>query len=79
MKKGGRKIVDARADEKGNIAAIKFQGNRNFTSVERAISIVERESSPNNHVVRRSGGKPHLRTNPDDRKANNLDEMAGDD
>ena len=79
MKKGGRKIVGARAGEKGNITAVKFQGNKTFTSVGRAISIVEREGSPNAHVVRRSGAKPHLRTNPDNRKANNLDEMAGDD
>ena len=79
MKKGGRKIVDARADAKGNITAVKFKGNKNFASAERAIPIVEREGSPNAHVVRRSGAKPHLRTNPDNRTSNNLDDMAGDD
>jgi len=79
MKNKGRKIVDARADEKGNIEAVKFQGNKNFTAVGRAIPIVEREGSPNAHVVRPRGAKTHLRTNPDGRKTNNLDEMAGDD
>jgi hypothetical protein len=75
MKNKGPRIVDARADDKGNIVAVKFQGNTNFTAVERAIPIVARGSA-NAHVVRKSGAKPHLRTNPDGREANNLDEMA---
>jgi hypothetical protein len=74
----GRKIVDARADEKGNIEAVQFEGNRNFTAVERAVSIVEREGSPNAHVVTPRTGKRHLRTNPDAKRRNNLDDMAGD-
>jgi len=78
MSEKGRKIVDARADKKGNIEAVKFEGNKKFTAVERAIPIVEREGSPNAHVVKREGAKPHLRTNPDNRKGNNLDEMAKD-
>lgn len=72
----GRRIVDARADEKGNITAVKFEGNSNFTAVGRAIPIVEREGSPNAHVVRRKGAVPHLRTNPDGSVGNNLDELA---
>jgi hypothetical protein len=32
----------------------------------------------NAHVVRREGAKTHLRTNPDGRRSNNLDDMAGD-
>lgn len=78
MNKKGRKIVDARADSKGNISAVRFQGNKNFTAVKRAIPIVAREGSPNAHVVRSRGAKTHLRTNPDGHKANNLDQMAGD-
>lgn len=73
-----RKIVDARADSKGKIEAVKFEGNVTFTSLERAIPIVDREGSPNAHVVRRQGAKPHLRTNPDRSERNNLDEMAKD-
>jgi hypothetical protein len=30
------------------------------------------------HVVRRENAKTHLRNNPDGRRANNLDDMAGD-
>jgi len=71
-----RKIVDARADAKGNIEAVRFQGNQRFTVVERAIPIVEREGCTNAHVVHPATGKPHLRTNPDGSKRNNLDEMA---
>jgi hypothetical protein len=32
----------------------------------------------NAHVVRREGAKTHLRTNPDGRRSNNLDDLAGD-
>jgi hypothetical protein len=72
----GRKIVDARADSKGNIEAVRFEGNKNFTAVERAIPIVEREGSSNAHVVHPHEGNPYLRTNPDRSERNNLDEMA---
>ncbi len=73
-----RKIVDARADSKGNISHVKLQGNQNFTSVERAIPMADRGYIANAHVVRRAGAVTHLRTNPDARRANNLDDMAGD-
>jgi Protein of unknown function (DUF3892) len=72
----GRRIVDARADSKGNIEAVRFEGNKNFTAVERAVPIVARGGSPNAHVVHPQAGDPHLRTNPDRSKGNNLDEMA---
>jgi hypothetical protein len=74
-----REVVDARADEKGNIEAVRFAGNVKFTGIAKAINIVEREGSPNVHVVHPQGAKPYLRTNPDSREANNLDDMAGDD
>lgn len=74
----GRKIVDSRADKKGNIEAVRFEGNKNFTAIERAIPIVEREGSPNVHVVKPENTKPHLRTNPDSTRGNNLDDMAGE-
>lgn len=74
----GRRIIDSRADKKGNIEAVRFEGNKNFTAVERAIPIVEREGSPNAHVVKPKSARTHLRTNPDSRRGNNLDDMAGD-
>jgi hypothetical protein len=73
-----RKIVDAKAKPNGNISHIRFEGNSRYTSVERAIPIAERGEIANTHVVRRSGAKPHLRTNADGRNRNNLDYMAGD-
>ncbi len=73
-----RKIIDAKADGDGDISHVKFQGNTNFTSVERAIPMADRGEISNTHVVRASDKKVHLRTNPDSRKHNNLDDMAGD-
>ena len=71
-------IVDARADSDGDITHVKFKGNCNFTSVERAIPIADRGDIDNAHVVRRQGAKIHLRTNPDGVKGNNLDTMVND-
>ena len=75
---GPRKIIDARKDSEGDITHVLFEGNSNFTSVERAIPMADRGEIENAHTVRRSNAKTHLRTNPDGRKANNLDDMAGD-
>ena len=71
-------IVNAKADKSGDITHVKFRGNTNYTSVDRAIPIAERGEIENAHVVRRQGAKTHLRTNPDCAKGNNLDTMAGD-
>lgn len=71
-------IVDAKADKDGDITHVKFKGNQNYTPVETAIPIADRGEIENTHVVRRSGAKTHLRTNPDSTKGNNLDTMAGD-
>lgn len=74
----GKRIVDAQADEKGNIVRVRFDGNLSFTDKETAISMAERGEIENAHVVRPKHGNPYLRTNPDREKGNNLDEMAGD-
>lgn len=73
-----RKVVDARADANGNIEAVRFDGNQNFTSVEAAMRMADAGKIENAHTVRRENAKPHLRTNADGKKANNLDDMAGD-
>ena len=73
-----RKVVDARADSEGDITHVRIEGNSKFTSVEKAMEMADRGELANAHTVRRRNAKPHLRTNPDGRKANNLDEMAGD-
>ena len=71
-------IVGARKDKDGDITHVRFKGNTNFISSERAIPIADRGDVVNTHVVRRAGAKTHLRTNPDGAKCNNLDDMAGD-
>ncbi len=73
-----RIIDDARADKDGVITHVHFKGNQRFTPVDRAIPMAERGEVKNVHVVHPTGGKPHLRTNPDRTNANNLDEMATD-
>lgn len=73
-----RKVVDARADLEGDITHVKLQGNTNFTSIKKAMELADRGELSNAHTVRRSNAKPHLRTNPDRKSSNNLDDMAGD-
>lgn len=73
-----KKIVDARADSEGDITHVKFKGNTRFTPVETAIPMAERGDVENTHVVHARDKKVHLRTNPDRKKSNNLDDMAGD-
>lgn len=74
---GKRKIVDARQDEKGNISQVRLEGNKNFTPVGTAIDMAKRGDIANAHAVSRRDGKEYLRTNPDRKTGNNLDEMAG--
>ena len=74
-----REIIDALADEDGDIKYVKFKDNSRFTSVERAIPMAERGEIKNTHVVHpKDGRKDHLRTNADSTRRNNLDDMAGD-
>jgi hypothetical protein len=40
--------------------------------------MAERGEVENTHVVHARDKKTHLRTNPDGKKVNNLDDMAGD-
>lgn len=75
----GKKVIDAKQDSKGNIAAVKLSGNSSFTPVETAMGMADKGQIDNAHTVRpKNGTKAHLRTNPDNRKGNNLDEMAKD-
>jgi hypothetical protein len=73
-----RKVVDARADSEGDITHVRIEGNQRFTPVADAMRMADRGELSNVHSVRREGAKPHLRTNPDGRRSNNLDDMAGD-
>jgi len=75
---GTRKVIDARQDKEGNIVQVKIQGNQNFTPVETAIEMAKRGELMNAHAVKKQGGGEYLRTNPDGKARNNLDEMAKD-
>ncbi len=71
-----KKIVDAQADDKGNIKAVRFKGNKTFTPVERAVQMAKRGEIDGAHPVQRRDGRSHLRSNPDPSKRNNLDDLA---
>ncbi|ODS24769.1 hypothetical protein AB835_01560 [Candidatus Endobugula sertula] len=74
-----KKVVDAKQDSKGNITAVKLSGNSSYTPVETAMKMADKGQIENAHSVRpKNGTKSHLRTNPDNQKGNNLDEMAKD-
>jgi len=72
-----RKIVDAKADSKGNITAVKIKGNQTFTPLKTAIKMTK-QGEIDAVVVTPKDAKQHLRTRPDDKTSNNLDDMAGD-
>ncbi|MEZ8827042.1 DUF3892 domain-containing protein [Vibrio amylolyticus] len=71
-----KKIIDAVQDSNGNITKVRFAGNSTFTSLNTAMNMADRGQIENAHSVRPKDKKAHLRTNPDRRKGNNLDEMA---
>lgn|GEM_PF-941999 len=73
-----RRVIDARQDEQGNISHVLLEGNQNFTPLSTAISMAERGDLANVHVVQQQDGGRYLRTNPDGRTTNNLDDMAAD-
>lgn len=71
-----KKIIDATSDNKGNISAVKIQGNKSFTPVKTAIKMADKDEFKNVIAVHPHKGKPYLRSKPDSNKSNNLDEMA---
>ncbi len=73
-----KKVVDASADSDGDITAVRLEGNTTFTSLETAIRMADNGQIENVHVVRPTGGRPYLRTNPNGKERDNLDYLAGD-
>jgi hypothetical protein len=73
-----KKVVNAREDESGNISHVQFAGNQKFTSVETAIGMAEQNKIENAHAVTRKDGTQFLRSNPNNKSRDNLDEMAQD-
>lgn len=74
----GKRIVDARADNDGDITAVRFDGNTTFTPLETAIRMAERGQIEDAHVSHTGEGRPYLRTNPNGKEKDNLDYLAGD-
>lgn len=73
-----RKIVDAIADDKGNIVKVKIEGNKNFTSLDTAIKMAKRKEIDAVPVKKTKTTKEHLRTPPNKKKSDNLDDLADD-
>lgn len=74
----GKKIVDAKQDSEGNISGILFQGNTTFTPIQTAIDMTKRGLVDAVHVKQSNNAKEHIRSRPDNKTGNNLDEMAQD-
>jgi len=72
-----KKITNARADKKGNITHVKIAGNKTMTPLETAMNMADKGQIHAVSVRPKNGTKAHLRTPPDNRKNNNLDDMAG--
>lgn len=74
----GKKIIDAKADTRGNIQSVRFEGNSGYTSLGKAIDLADKGQIDNAHAVhpKGRGRQAYLRTNPDTRKTGNLDQMA---
>ena len=73
-----RKVVDARQDQESNISHVRLDGNHNFTPIDKAIEMGKQNKLENAHTVTKKDGTEYLRSNPDSRSGNNLDEMAQD-
>jgi hypothetical protein len=72
-----RKIVDAKADKKGNISAVKLQGNKNFTSIKIAQKMTQDGKVDAVYVGSYHNTKAHLRQPGNNSQLDNLDDMAG--
>lgn len=69
-----KKINQVIKDKKGDIKKVKFEGNSSFTNYERAINMAEKGQIENTHVYH-INNKKYLRSDPDNSKKNNLDNL----
>lgn len=70
-----KKIVDAKNDSNGNVSAVKLEGNSTYTPIDIAIKMAE-IGKVDAVVVNPKNGRKHLRSKPDGKKKNNLDQLA---
>lgn len=73
-----KRIVDVKNNSKGNVAAVRFEGNSTFTPLDTAVRMTEQGQVEHTHVVHPASGQPHLRSNPNGLRRDNLDDMAKD-
>jgi hypothetical protein len=52
-----KKIVEVKKDKAGNIDKVRFEGNENFTSKEKAIDLADKGKVSGVHVVHLHEGK----------------------
>ena len=71
-----KKVVDAKADKNGNITAVKIEGNKSFTAIQTAIKMANNSQLSNVIAVHPKNKPAYLRSKPDGKKSNNLDQMA---
>lgn len=71
----GKKIIDAQNYSNGNVSAVKLEGNSTFTPIGTAIKMAE-DGKIDAVVVNPKSGKKYIRSKPDGKKKNNLDELA---
>lgn len=71
-----KKIVDAKENEDGIINAVKFDGNKNFTNIEKAIEMAKDDKIEDVNVSKSKSGKEYIRKNPNKSKEDNLDTLA---
>jgi len=78
MKGKGKKILDSKQDSKNNISGVLLKGNSSFTPIETAINMTKRGQIDAVYVKGSEHAKEHIRSRPDNKTGNNLDEMAKD-
>lgn len=74
----GKKILDSKQDSQRNISGVLLQGNSTFTPIQTAINMTKRGQINAVHVKESKNAKEHIRSKPDNKIGNNLDEMAQD-
>lgn len=73
-----KRIIGAKSDEKGRTRSVRLSGNKTDTDIETAKRMAERGDIEGVHVVNPKKGNSYLRTNPDHKRKNNIDELSGD-
>lgn len=71
-----RGIVGAKEGPDGNISHVLIEGNKRHTPVEKAIEMTKDGKLHGVNVSSTADGDEYIRTNPNGKTLDNLDEMA---